>query len=157
MAASLLIDLDSIDLTQTYADSDAICRVNPQGGPMQQIDRIIWHDEAITQGVGIKYVRDDEFWVPYHVPGRPLMPGVLMIEAAAQLGSYLYRSKIPNLGFVGFTRCTDTAFRGQVVPGDELLVLCKEVESTKRRFVSMFQGVVAGRLVMETTITGMVF
>jgi 3-hydroxyacyl-[acyl-carrier-protein] dehydratase len=157
MASTLLLDLDSIDLTATMADEAAVARINPQGGPMRQLDRVIWHDPPITQGVGVKLVTDQEFWVPYHIPGRPLMPGVLMIEAAAQLGSFLYRTKVPNLPFVGFTRCTDTVFRGQVVPGDTLLILCKEIESSRRRFVSRFQGVVSGKLVMETTITGMTF
>jgi 3-hydroxyacyl-[acyl-carrier-protein] dehydratase len=157
MASTLLIDLDSIDLTATMADEAAVARINPQGGPMRQLDRVIWYDPPITQGVGVKLVTDQEFWVPYHIPGRPLMPGVLMIEAAAQLGSFLYRTKVPNLPFVGFTRCTDTVFRGQVVPGDTLLILCKEIECTRRRFISRFQGVVSGKLVMETTITGMTF
>ena len=157
MASELIVDLASIDLSQVIADADAVARVNPQCGPMRQLDHVIWHDEAITCGVGIKHVSHDEFWVPYHVPGRPLMPGVLMIEACAQLGSYLYRTKVSNLPFVGFTRCTDTVFRGQVVPGDDFLVLCREIECGKRRFISRFQGVVGEKLVMETTITGMVF
>jgi 3-hydroxyacyl-[acyl-carrier-protein] dehydratase len=157
MASPLLIDLSTIDLDATAASEADVGRVNPHCGPIRQLDRVIWHDSAVTQGVGVKFIRHDEFWVPYHIPGRPLMPGVLMIEAAAQLGSFLYRTKIPNLPFVGFTRCTDTSFRGQVVPGDTLHILCKEVESNRRRFVSQFQCVVAGKLVMETTITGMTF
>lgn len=157
MASELLIDLAAIDLSMVMADAEAVGRVNPQCGPMRQLDHVIWHDEALTCGVGVKRIGPDEFWVPYHVPGRPLMPGVLMIEACAQLGSYLYRTKIPNLPFVGFTRCTDTVFRGQVVPGDDFLILCREIECGKRRFISRFQGVVGPKLVMETTITGMVF
>jgi 3-hydroxyacyl-[acyl-carrier-protein] dehydratase len=157
MASPFLIDLDTVDLAATAASEAEVGAVNPQGGPMRQLDRVIWYDPPVTQGVGVKFIRHDEFWVPYHIPGRPLMPGVLMIEAAAQLGSFLYRTKIPNLPFVGFTRCTDTAFRGQVVPGDTLLILCKEVECSRRRFISRFQCVVGGKLVMETTITGMTF
>ncbi|MGA1045022.1 MAG: 3-hydroxyacyl-ACP dehydratase FabZ family protein [Phycisphaerales bacterium] len=157
MASELLLDLASIARSPVMADADTVGRINPQGGPMRQLDHVIWHDEALTCGLGIKHVGDDEFWVPYHVPGRPLMPGVLMIEACAQLGSFLYRTKIPNLPFVGFTRCNDTVFRGQVVPGDDLLLLCREIECGKRRFISRFQGVVGDKLVMETTITGMVF
>jgi len=157
MASEFFFDLDSIDYSQRMADEAAVARVNPQGGPMRQLDSVIWHDNPITMGLGIKQVRHDEFWVPYHVPGRPLMPGVLMIEACAQLGSYLYRTKVPNLPFVGFTRCTDTVFRGQVLPGDTFLILCREIECGRRRFISAFQGVVNKKLVMETTITGMTF
>jgi 3-hydroxymyristoyl/3-hydroxydecanoyl-(acyl carrier protein) dehydratase len=56
---------------------------------------------------------------------------------------------------MGFTRCTDTVFRGQVVPGDTLYLLAKGVSSGARRFVTRAQGVVNGKLVFETTISGM--
>lgn len=157
MASPLLIDLDAIDLDAVVADADRVGEVNPQCGPMRQLDHVIWFNDIITQGVGLKHIGEDEFWVPYHVPGRPLMPGVMMIEACAQMGSFLYRTKTPDLPFVGFTRCNDTVFRGQVVPGDTMLILCDEVECSRRRFVSKFQCVVDGRMVMETTITGMTF
>jgi 3-hydroxyacyl-[acyl-carrier-protein] dehydratase len=105
--------------------------------------------------VAVKKIRPDEFWVPYHIPGRPLMPGVLMIEAGAQLCSVLQTLAIPDVGFLGFTRCDDTSFRGQVVPGDTLYLLSKLVQRNRRRFVCQVQGVVNGKLVFETTITGM--
>ncbi|MHC4868589.1 MAG: 3-hydroxyacyl-ACP dehydratase FabZ family protein [Planctomycetota bacterium] len=157
MASPLLLDLDAIDLDAVAADEARVGEVNPQCGLMRQLDYVVWFNDIITQGVGVKQVRDDEFWVPYHIPGRPLMPGVMMIEACAQLGSFLYRTKTPNLPFVGFTRCNDTVFRGQVVPGDRMLILCDEVEASRRRFISRFQCVVEGKMVMETTITGMTF
>ena len=110
------------------------------------------------QGLGVKHVRDDEFWVAGHIPGRPLMPGVLMIEAAAQLCSLLQRTahKTRRSSFLGFTRCDDVAFRGQVVPGDTLYLLAKEISYHPRRFVSAAQAITNGQLVFEATITGMV-
>jgi 3-hydroxymyristoyl/3-hydroxydecanoyl-(acyl carrier protein) dehydratase len=60
-------------------------------------------------------------------------------------------------GFLGFTRCDETVFRGQVVPGDDLFILARQVERNRRRFVSRAQGVVNGKLVFETLITGMTF
>lgn len=157
MASSLLFDLEGIDLNAVAADADRVGEVNPQCGPMRQLDHVVWYNETITRGVGVKRIGEGEFWVPYHIPGRPLMPGVMMIEACAQLGSFLYRIKTPDLPFAGFTRCNDTVFRGQVVPGDTLILLCDEVSCSRRRFVSKFQCVVDGRMVMETTITGMSF
>jgi len=59
-------------------------------------------------------------------------------------------------GFLGFTRCNDVVFRGQVFPGDRLLLLSQEIEFNRRRFISKAQGVVGDKLVFEGTITGMV-
>ncbi|MCH6550662.1 MAG: beta-hydroxyacyl-ACP dehydratase, partial [Planctomycetes bacterium] len=48
---------------------------------MRQLDYVIWRTQDASQGLGVKHVGDDEFWVPGHIPGRPLMPGVIMLEA----------------------------------------------------------------------------
>ena len=66
---------------------------------------------------GYRDVRDDEFWVRGHIPGRPIFPGVLMIETAAQLVGYYAMSKMPSQGFLGFGGVEDVKFRGTVVPG----------------------------------------
>lgn len=158
MAAPLLFDISKIDLTQVAVPPPGVAEVNPQRGPMRQLDHLIWIGEGAREGLGVKHVRDDEFWVPYHIPGRPLLPGVLMIEAAAQLCSFLqimahHREKSQ---FLGFTRCDNVAFRGQVLPGDTLYLLAQEVSHQRRRFVSNAQAMVNDRLVFEGTITGMV-
>lgn len=156
MAADLLFDLSEIDLDQIAVDAETVGRINPQAGAMRQVDHVILLDVEGRRILGVKHVTEDEFWVPLHIPGRPLMPGVLMIEAAAQVSSILYRSRGGERRFVGFTRCDNTAFRGQVVPGDTLYLLSKEVRFNKRRFESRAQGVVNDKLVFETTIVGMV-
>jgi 3-hydroxyacyl-[acyl-carrier-protein] dehydratase len=158
VAASPLIDISSIDLSQVLIPPEEVERLNPQRGPMRQLDHVIWASENATRGLGVKHVRDDEFWVEYHIPGRPLMPGVLMIEAAAQLCSILQQLRLAELEckFLGFTRCDDVAFRGQVVPGDTLYLMAREVKSNRRRFTSIAQGWVEDQLVLEAQITGMV-
>ena len=155
MANELLVDLNSIDLNAVALDRATVDALLPQTGPMRQLDHLIWKDAENSCGVAVKHIRQDEFWVPYHIPGRPLMPGVLMIEAAAQLCSILQTLAIPNVGFLGFTRCDQTSFRGQVVPGDNFYTLCKLIERNRRRFVCQVQGVVNYKLVFESTITGM--
>ena len=155
MAPSFLIDIASIDLTQTIATAEDIEKVNPQRGDMRHLDRIIWKSADNSETVGCKDVRDDEFWVPGHIPGRPLLPGVLMIEAAAQLAAFLMKLRKPDLGFVGFVGCDNVKFRGQVMPGQQLLLLGKEAEFRPRRFICDAQGVVNGTLVFEARITGM--
>jgi 3-hydroxymyristoyl/3-hydroxydecanoyl-(acyl carrier protein) dehydratase len=122
---------------------------------MRQCDRIIWASENLRQCIGAKDVRADEFWCEHHIPGRPLFPGVLMIESAAQCASWLFRTRFPALGFLGFLRCDETSFRGQVVPGDTFVILVDEIEASPRRFISKTQGLVRGKLVFESKITGM--
>ncbi len=122
---------------------------------MRQCDRILWANEAFTHCVGAKDVRADEFWCAHHIPGRPLFPGVLMIESCAQCASWLFRTRFPALGFLGFLRCDETSFRGQVVPGDTFMILVEEIEASPRRFISRTQGLVRGKLVFEAKITGM--
>ncbi len=158
MAAKTLFDLSALDLTQVAVTPDIVAGMNPQTGHMRHLDYVIWKSEDSTSGLGVKAVRGDEFWVDDHIPGRPLMPGVLMIEAAAQLCSVLHKCAHPTLGakFIGFTRCDEVAFRGQVVPGDTLYLLASELSFSRRKFVSASQAMVDGRLVFEAKITGMV-
>jgi 3-hydroxyacyl-[acyl-carrier-protein] dehydratase len=157
VAAPPLFDLSRLDLSRVAASTQRVEEVNPHRGHMRLLDRVIWVNEDATGGVGAKDVRDDEFWVTGHVPGRPLLPGVLMIEAAAQLCSYLQGIRFADEPgrFMGFIRCDDVVFRGQVVPGDTLYLLAKEIACRRRRFTSQTQGFVDDRLVFEGTITGM--
>lgn len=155
MPPTLHADLSQFDLSQVVAGPDAIEAINPQRGHMRQLDRIIWHSDDHTMALGAKDVRDDEFWVDGHIPGRPLLPGVLMIEAAAQLAAWMMHNRRPDVGFVGFTACDDVKFRSQVTPGHTLLLLGKEVQCKPRRFICSAQGVVDDTLVFEARITGM--
>lgn len=160
MAAPLLFDISGLDMSSVRASAEQIEAINPHRGHMRMLDRVVWLNDDITCGVGVKYVRDDEFWVAGHVPGRPLLPGVLMIEAAAQLCSFLEGTKSyaieDKVPFLGFIRCDDVIFRGQVVPGDTLVLLALEISRRRRRFESKTQAWVEDRLVFEGTITGMV-
>ncbi len=156
MAGKLLFDISNIDLKQIAVSTDEVGRLNPQAGDMRHLDHMIWMNADRTEALGVKMVKPDEFWVAGHIPGRPLLPGVLMIEASAQLCSILYKKKTDNLVFLGFTRCEEFVFRGQVVPGDTLYLLCKEVKFGERRFISDVQGIVNAKLVFEGRITGMV-
>ena len=155
MPSSLLFDISNIDLSKIAVSADEVGRLNPQCGDMRQLDHVIWLNDSFTEGLGVKHVRDDEFWVGGHIPGRPLLPGVLMIEAGAQLCSILYKRKTGNLDFIGFTRCDDVVFRGQVVPGDDFYILGQEIKVGARRFVSKVNGVVNSKLVFEAVVTGM--
>lgn len=157
MPAEPIFDLSNIDLSARLLGREDIARYNPHRGLMALLDAIVWHDEGATRGVAVKNVGPDEFWCPGHIPGQPIMPGVLIIEAAAQLSSFLYYKRSGKTWFAGFTRIEDVAFRGQVVPGDSLILLSAEVKYSPKRFITQVQGLVRGQIIFEGLITGMAF
>jgi 3-hydroxyacyl-[acyl-carrier-protein] dehydratase len=156
VASAPFVDLSAIDLEGVAVSAEDVGAMNPQCGAMRQLDHVIYLDDPGGLIVGVKHVRADEFWVPLHIPGRPLMPGVLMIEAGAQLSSIFFQLRTREHRFLGFTRCDDVVFRGQVLPGDTLYLLGREVVFSPRRIISETQGIVNGSLVFEAKITGMV-
>jgi 3-hydroxyacyl-[acyl-carrier-protein] dehydratase len=84
------------------------------------------------------------------------MPGVLMLEAAAQLCTYYYKKITQDERFLGFGGIDKVKFRGKVVPGDKLILIAKNIELRSRRAIFDTQGVVDGKLVFEGVIIGMV-
>ncbi|GIW75345.1 MAG: beta-hydroxyacyl-ACP dehydratase [Phycisphaerae bacterium] len=154
MPPQFLFDLSRIDLNQVLFGPEQIREVNPQRGDMEHLDAVIWVDT--TQGglVGKKVVRENEFWVPGHIPGRPLLPGVLMIEAAAQLACFYTKKYLGMQGFIGFGGTGPTKFRLEVKPGQTLYLLSKHTWTRHRRIGSVCQGMVNGQLAFETEIIG---
>src|SRR4051812_31503497 len=88
MPSEPILDPTSLDLSRVIADREAVRLVNPQQFEMQQLDAIVMLDPERKLVAGYKDVRADEFWVRGHFPGDPILPGVIMCEAAAQLCSY---------------------------------------------------------------------
>lgn len=155
-APPLLFDIEGIDLNATAVDLDGIQAINKHRGEAQQIDRIAWVGEGFAQAIATRYVRGDEWWCAGHIPGYPVMPAVMMVEAAAQLTSWMFQSrKIIEYEFVGFTRIEDTKFRRKVTPGDTLVILANQVKFHIKRFVCDTQGLVDGQIAFESRITGM--
>jgi 3-hydroxyacyl-[acyl-carrier-protein] dehydratase len=151
-----LFDITTIDLNAVALSTAQVEGINPHRGHMRQLDHVIWFDHDYSSILGVKHVRDDEFWVAGHIPGRPLLPGVLMIEAGAQLCSVQYKLKTGEKRFMAFLRCDDVVFRGQVVPGDTLYLLGSEVEFRAKRLIATCQGMVDNKIVFEGRITGIV-
>lgn len=152
----LIADLSTIDFDNVVADVEEIRKYNPQRFAMEHLTAIVYEDTTNHLCIGYKDVTSDEFWVPGHMPGMPLMPGVIMLEAAAQLCSY-YTQKHDLLGseMVGFGGLDDVRFRDPVVPGSRLVLLCKlEKVRRGRIIVSRFQGMVGDSIVVEGILKG---
>ncbi|KKO19120.1 MAG: beta-hydroxyacyl-ACP dehydratase [Candidatus Brocadia sp.] len=156
MSQEILIDLRTLDLNKTTVDIETIRAVIPHRYEMEQLNGIIQFDPEQKIIVGYKDISDKEFWIRGHIPGRPLMPGVLMLEAAAQLCTYYYKKTTHDDRFLGFGGIDKVKFRGKVVPGDKLILIAKNKELRSRRAIFDTQGVVDGKLVFEAVIIGMV-
>jgi len=155
MPPTRLFDLSELDLSKVEYDRQAIAEINPQSFEMSQLDGIIWHDLPKMLCLGYKDLTDHEFWVRGHIPGRPIMPGVIMVEAAAQLCSFFMKRIYGLEGFIGFSGIDETKFRETVVPGDRLYLLSYVHKVRSRQFSAMVQGVVNDKMAFDTIISGM--
>src|SRR4029078_853634 len=111
MPPQLLFDISKIDLNRILYTQEQVREANPQRGHMEMLNAISFVKQEAGEEAGYKDVREDEFWVPGHIPGRPLFPGVLMVEAAAQLASFYTKKFIQWPGFIGFGAASDCRLR----------------------------------------------
>jgi 3-hydroxyacyl-[acyl-carrier-protein] dehydratase len=106
---------------------EEIEKIIPHRSPFLLVDEIL-ELEPGKRVVGRRQIRADDWWFPGHFPGRPVMPGVLTIEAIAQAGAVAVLADEANAGklpfFAGIDGCK---FKRVVEPGDELTLECEFV------------------------------
>lgn len=120
---------EEIKVTGAELDINVIKRILPHRYPFLLVDRILKMDAMHI--VGIKNVTANEEFFNGHFPGRPIMPGVLIIEAMAQVAGVLMLAKDENYGKLAyFTGIDNVRFRKTVVPGDQVIM---EVEVLRVR------------------------
>ncbi len=138
-------------------DINQIMSILPHSFPFLLVDRIL-EVEPQKRIVGIKNVTYNEPFFPGHFPGRPIMPGVLIVEAMAQTAGILVFSSLPKEQFktpVYFLGIDNVRFRKPVIPGDQLRL---ELEITKhRQSIWGFRGkaLVDGNLAAEAELLAM--
>lgn len=150
-----IIDPASIDYSNVVADVEAIEAINPHRHGMRMIDGIVLLDSEEQLIAGYRDCRHDEFWVRGHMPGYPLFPGVLMIEAAAQLACYYTKvHRIFGDSLLGLGGVEEARFRGPVRPGDRLLMIGKGVRIDRRKTEFAVQGYVGSTMVFNLVVFG---
>ncbi len=155
MPPAALVDPATIDTSRVLADGEAIRQGNPQRFEMEQLTAIVFLDRDDHLIIGYKDVKPDEFWVRGHMPDYPLMPGVLMCEAAAQLSSYYcHVINLTEGSFIGFGGMENVRFRGQVRPGDRLVLVSKATRVNRRQTIFETQGFVGTNMVFQARIIG---
>jgi 3-hydroxyacyl-[acyl-carrier-protein] dehydratase len=141
--------------TEVLVDAEGLRKANPQRFEMEQLTGITLIDSIRKIIIGFKDVREDEFWVKGHMPGYPLLPGVLMCEAAAQLSAYYCRhNNILRGDFMAFGGMDEVRFRGIVRPGDRLWVVGRTEKYDLRKMVFDIQEFVDGQMVFNGVFIG---
>lgn len=156
MPPPLLFDLDEIDLSQIVLTKERIYELLPHRKEFTLLDGAFHVDLEGERLLAFHDVKPDAWWVKGHVPGSPLLPGVLMLEMAAHCSAVLAQLLRDDLKmFIGFGGVDACKFREVVAPPARLYLLCQLTENRLRRVMALTQGVVNGVLAFEATITGL--
>jgi len=124
--------------------SEQIMGLLPHSYPFALVDRVIEHEPG-KSAVALKNVTLNEPQFQGHFPERPLMPGVLIVEAMAQVGGLIV-TQMPDLpkGLFVFAGIDGVRFRRPVVPGDQLKITCELISLKRKRF-----GKVSGKVTID--------
>ena len=153
-----IIDPSTLDVNNIISTRDDIYALLPHRYEFERLMGTIYEDRETVTMAGYYDLPETDFWVRGHIPGRPLFPGVMMIETAAQLVSYLclkYSDDSTNSGFLGFSAVDGVKFRGSVTHGQKLVITGRLEDIRPRRIRGYTQGFVDGKMVYEGMITGM--
>jgi 3-hydroxyacyl-[acyl-carrier-protein] dehydratase len=135
----------SVPVEPALLGCEQIMNLLPHRYPFALVDRVIEYTPG-KRAVAIKNITLNEPQFQGHFPGRPLMPGVLIVEAMAQVGGLIV-TQMPDLpkGLFVFAGIDGVRFRKPVVPGDQLRISCDLLSLKRQRF---------GKVRGEVTVDG---
>lgn len=153
----LLISKEKLQATPPlYTKEQIYSKFLPHGYEFQVLDAVTYLDTAAQEIVGVKHVRTDEFWVRGHVPGNPIFPGVLAVEAGAQLCAILYKECVSSVAnkFVAFGGLDGVRFRKSAFPGDTIIFVGKGKQVSSVACKCLMQGIVGDQIIFSGEILG---
>jgi UDP-3-O-[3-hydroxymyristoyl] N-acetylglucosamine deacetylase/3-hydroxyacyl-[acyl-carrier-protein] dehydratase len=143
--------------TPPLLDVNQIMQILPHRSPFLLVDKII--SQTDTSIVGVKNVTMNEPFFVGHFPNEPVMPGVLQIEAMAQVGGIMVLNSVPDPEnyLTYFLKIDKVKFKKKVVPGDTIIFKLEFIEPMRRGIACMFgQAFVGDTLVCEGELTAQI-
>ena len=157
LAQRIREQMQAVEVRQTMLDGRAmdiksIQKLMPHRYPMLLVDRVIEMD-GDRRALGIKNVSINEPFFQGHYPGTPIMPGVLIVEAMAQLGGLLMSKTLEHQGKIAILLSLDNVkLRKPVTPGDQLLLEAETVRATARKAELRCRAMVGDKIAAEADI-----
>jgi len=144
-------------MTEPVLNVEEILNILPHRYPFILVDRIL-ELEADKRVVGLKNVTINEPFFPGHFPGRPVMPGVLILEAMAQVGGVLAYQSIEDIEgkLIYFMAIDKVKFRRPVVPGDQIIFELTSLHRSSRAWKMAGKALVEGKVAAQAELTAVV-
>lgn len=155
--AEPIVDLATLDLTRHVVPDEVLRRFLPQRDEFQLLDGIVYLDPEQRIAVGYKDWDANPWWAKAHVPGRPLMPGVLMLEGGAQIATFLVKQEKEWASdqLIGLAGMDEVRVRGQIVPPARVYFVSKVLKVSGRRMARMHAQVFCeGQMKLDMTVIG---
>jgi len=155
MPPPILYDLARIDTEKVLYGRDVIYEYLPHRHEFQMLDGVCLLDQEANTSAAYVDCHEDAWWARGHIPGRPILPGVLQLEAAAQLLAFMTKYVDGIKSFVAFGGVERCRFREAVFPPSRMIVISRVTENRPRRVRGDVQGIVDGRVVFHAEIAGL--
>lgn len=157
MPNETIIDPQDYEARPILFGKEEIQKLVPHRFEFALLDGVYQADPKSRIAVGLHEVRNDSFWTRGHIPGRPLMPGVLMVESLAQLCSFFFLQELwkevgAKPGFMGFGGIDEVRFRMTVTPPGKLILAVRIDQLRPRASQWTAQGFYQGKLAVEGKI-----